>query len=168
MAGTSSGTTIERTLGLRGVIAISLSGSLGSGIFVLPGLAAAKTGPSVFLAYLLAGLTVLPAALSKAELGTAMPTAGGTYIYIERCFGPFAGTVAGAGLWLSLLLKSAFALVGFAAYLWVFADVPIKPTALVLLVAIVGLNIIGVQAVSRVQQLVIAVSLGTLIGLGYL
>jgi amino acid transporter/mannitol/fructose-specific phosphotransferase system IIA component (Ntr-type) len=156
---------VERTLGLRGVVAISLSGSLGSGIFVLPGLAAAKTGPSVWLAYALAGLIVLPAAMSKAELGTAMPTAGGTYIYIERTFGPLAGTVAGAGLWLSLLLKSAFALVGFAAYLWVFADLPIKPTALVLLVAIVGLNLFGVQAVSRVQQLVIGVSFATLIGM---
>jgi len=41
---------------------------LGSGIFVLPGLAAAKTGPSIWLAYLVAGLCVVPAALSKAEL----------------------------------------------------------------------------------------------------
>jgi APA family basic amino acid/polyamine antiporter len=51
---------------------------LGSGLFVLPGLAASKTGAAVFLAYIFAGLCVLPAALSKAELATAMPTSGGT------------------------------------------------------------------------------------------
>ena len=66
---------------------------LGSGIFVLPGLAAAKTGPMVWLAYLIAGLGVLPAALSKSELATAMPTSGGTYVYLERAFGPLTGTV---------------------------------------------------------------------------
>ena len=107
---------LERRIELGGVVAISISAMMGSGIFVLPGLAAIKTGTSVWLAYLLAGLCVLPAALSKAELATAMPTSGGTYVYIERVFGPLAGTIAGLGLWLSLLLKSAFALVGFGAY----------------------------------------------------
>ena len=98
--------TLERRLGLGAVVAISISAMLGSGIFVLPGLAAAKTGPLVWLAYLVAGLTVLPAALSKSELSTAMPTSGGTYVYLERTFGPLAGTISGIGLWLSLLLKS--------------------------------------------------------------
>ncbi len=67
---------LERRLNLSSVIAISIGGMLGSGIFVLPGLAAAKTGPSVWLAYLLAGICVLPAALSKSELATTMPTSG--------------------------------------------------------------------------------------------
>ncbi|HIA01737.1 MAG TPA: amino acid permease, partial [Myxococcales bacterium] len=71
-----------------GVLAISISAMLGSGIFVLPGLAAGMTGPSVWLAYIVAGVCVLPAALSKAELSTAMPTSGGSYVYIERTFGP--------------------------------------------------------------------------------
>ena len=82
---------------------------IGGGLFVLPGMAAAKTGtgPSIWLAYLVAGLCVLPAALSKSELATAMPTSGGTYVYLERAFGPLTGTIAGLGLWLSLLLKSS-------------------------------------------------------------
>ncbi len=156
---------LERRLGLGAVVAISMSAMIGSGIFVLPGLAAAKTGPSVWMAYLLAGLAVLPAALSKAELATAMPLSGGTYVFLERAFGPLAGTVAGLGLWLSLLLKSAFALVGFAHYLWVLVDLPIVPTALVLLVGIVVLNIVGVRAVSRVQKVVVVISLGGLVAL---
>ena len=81
------------------MVAISISAMLGSGIFVLPGLAAAKTGPMVWLAYLVAGLTVLSAALSQSELATAMPTSGGTYIYLERTFGPLLGTISGIGLW---------------------------------------------------------------------
>ncbi len=166
-AKTSQLKTLERRLGLGAVVAISISAMLGSGIFVLPGLAAAKTGPMVWLAYLVAGLTVLPAALSKSELATAMPTSGGTYVYLERTFGPLAGTISGIGLWLSLLLKSAFALVGFGAYLSVLVGIrltpaELRPIALVLLVAITLLNISGVSVISKLQKFIIS---GVLIAL---
>ena len=156
---------LERSLSIWQVIAIGIGGMLGSGIFVLPGLAAAKTGPSVWLAYLLAGLCVLPAALSKSELATAMPKSGGTYVYIERAFGPLLGTISGIGLWLSLLLKSSFALVGFGAYLAVLASVPLRPIALIFLVFILFLNIMGVKKVGNVQLLIVSISL---VGLGLL
>ena len=158
--------SLERSLGLGAVVAISISAMLGSGIFVLPGLAAAKTGPMVWLAYLAAGLGVLPAALSKSELATAMPTSGGTYVYLERAFGPFAGTVSGIGLWLSLLLKSAFALVGFSAYLSVLVAVPQTPVALLLLVGITALNICGVSIIGKIQKVLVAIVLFLLILMG--
>lgn len=135
---------------------------LGSGIFVLPGLAAAKTGSSVWLAYLLAALCILPAALSKSELATAMPKSGGTYVYIERAFGPLFGTVSGIGLWLSLLLKSSFALVGFGAYLSVLITIAPELTKFVavgFLGLILFLNILGVKKVGKVQIVVVTISL---------
>ena len=143
---------------------------LGSGIFVLPGLAAAKAGPMVWLAYLVAGLSVLPAALSKSELATAMPTSGGTYIYLERTFGPLAGTISGLGLWLTMLLKSAFALVGFGAYLAVLNisaldNVSETAMALTLLAAITMLNIAGVSIISKMQKFIISGVLLLLIAL---
>ena len=155
--------SLERSIGLSAVVAISISAMLGSGIFVLPGLAAAKTGPMVWLAYLAAGLGVLPAALSKSELATAMPTSGGTYVYLERAFGPLTGTVSGIGLWLSLLLKSAFALVGFSAYLTVLVDVPQIPVALGLLLCITALNIVGVSIIGKMQKIIVGIVLILLI-----
>ena len=139
---------------------------LGSGIFVLPGIAAAKTGPSVWLAYLLAAICILPAALSKSELSSAMPTSGGTYVYIERVFGPILGTISGIGLWLSLLLKSSFALIGFGAYLLVLIQVPesyMKIIAIAFLFLIMLLNILGVKKVGKVQIAIVSLSLGGLI-----
>ena len=134
---------------------------LGSGIFVLPSIAAAKVGPMVWLAYLVAGLTVLPAALSQSELATAMPTSGGTYIYLERTFGPLAGTISGIGLWLTMLLKTALALVGFGAYLAVleisaFDNVSEKSMALALLILITILNILGVSIISKLEKFIIS------------
>ncbi|UII77678.1 amino acid permease [Flagellimonas sp. HMM57] len=153
---------LERSLSLTSVIAISIGGMLGSGIFVLPGLAAAKTGSSVWLAYLLAAVCILPAAFSKSELATAMPSSGGTYVYIERAFGPLFGTIAGIGLWLSLLFKSAFALVGFGAYLSILINIDAgltKYVAVTFLALILFLNILGVKKVGKVQIFIVSISL---------
>ncbi|MDT0538660.1 amino acid permease [Croceitalea sp. P059] len=156
---------LERSLSLTSVIAISIGGMLGSGIFVLPGLAAAKTGSSIWMAYLIAAICILPAALSKSELATAMPSSGGTYVYIERAFGPLFGTIAGFGLWLSLLFKSAFALVGFGAYLSILINIDpglTKYIAVLFLVLILFLNIMGVKKVGKVQIFIVSISLTTL------
>ena len=156
---------LDRSLGLFSVIGISVSAMLGSGIFVLPGLAAAKTGPSVWLAYLIAGICALPAALSKAELATAMPESGGSYVYIDRAFGPLVSTISGLGLWLSLLFKASFALVGFGAYLSVFTDMPLKIVAIAMLMVIIVLNVIGVKNVGKIQIVVVLITLGALAAL---
>ena len=158
---------LQRTLSLPGAIAVSVGGML-SGIFVLPGLAVGITGSSIWLAFLVAALCILPAVLSKSELATAMPKSGGTYIYIERAFGPLFGTVAGIGLWLSLLLKSAFSLVGLSAYLYVLIEVDssfTKTIALLALLLILLLNVFGVKKVEKTQLVIVSISLISLIAI---
>ncbi len=154
---------LERDLGLYAVLTISIGAMIGSGIFVLPGLAAKIAGPAVVLAYLLAGLLVLPAALSKAEMATAMPESGGTYLYIDRAMGPLMGTIAGIGAWFSLVFKSAFALVGLGAYLLVFVSVDPRPVALGLAAAVVGVNLVGVKQTGRLQTVVVSGVLAVLV-----
>lgn len=154
---------LERSLGLPAVIAISLSSMLGSGIFVLPGLAATHAGSEIWLAYLIAAVCMIPAATSKAELATAMPSSGGTYVYLERIFGPLLGSIVGLGLWASMLFKSAFALLGFAIYLGVLTEVPARATALGLLAGIAALNVAGAKKIGKVQLVVVATTLVFLI-----
>ena len=161
---------LQRTLSLPGAIAVSIGGML-SGIFVLPGLAVGITGSSVWLAFLVASVCILPAVLSKSELATAMPKSGGTYVYIERAFGPLFGTVAGIGLWLSLLLKSAFSLVGLSAYLYVLIEVDASSTkgiALIALLIILLLNVFGVKKVEKTQLVIVSISVVSLIAIIFL
>lgn len=124
---------------------------ISSGLFLLPGLAATKGGPSIVLAYLIAGVLAIPAMLSVAELSTAMPRSGGAYYFLERALGPAVGTVAGLGTWLSLVLKDAFALVGMSAYLNLVFDIPSKPLAVGLIAAFTLLNLIGSKTSAGVQ-----------------
>ena len=155
-------TRLKKELTLFDVYAISTGAMFSSGFFLLPGLAAAKAGPSVVLAYLLAGVLILPAMVSKAELSTAMPRAGGTYYFLDRSLGPMVGTVGGLGTFFALTLKSAFALVGMGAYLAFFVDVPIKPLAVALTVAFMALNIAGAKETTGLQRFLVIVLLSVL------
>ena len=154
--------SLERDLGLYATITISIGAMVGSGIFVLPGLAAGKAGPSAVVAYLLAGLIVLPAAVSKAEMATALPESGGTYLYIDRAMGPLPGTIAGIGAWFSLVFKSAFALVGLGAYLLLFVDVPESRLVFVSLglgVFLIVVNALGAKLTGKLQSVVVSLVL---------
>lgn len=156
---------LERRLGLFSVTAISISSMIGSGIFVLPGLGFSITGPSLYLAFLASAICILPAAISKAELATAMPTSGGTYVYLERTFGPLVGTVSGLGLFLSILLKAAFSLVGIGAYFSVISNFPLMPTMITFLVCITLLNIFGVGKVTNILTVILFITIISLAGL---
>ena len=161
--------TLERKLGLFSVVIISLSAMIGSGLFVLPALAMLEMGGGevpiggVWLAYLVAAILVLPGAVSKSELSTAMPSSGGSYVYVEKTFGPLVGTIAGLGLWANFMLKSAFALIGFKAYLWVIediigVDINIESAAIFLLSIIVIINILGVKRIKKIQTPIVMFS----------
>ncbi len=161
--------TLERKLGMASVVIISLSAMLGSGLFVLPALAMLDMGGGavpvggIWLAYLLAALIVLPGAVSKGELATAMPSSGGSYVYVERTFGPLIGTISGLGLWANFMLKSAFALIGFKAYLLVLervigVTIDIEIAALLLLTLIVVINILGLKRIKKVQTPIVLTS----------
>ena len=154
---------LERDLGLPAVMAISIGAMVGSGIFILPGLAMKMAGPAVVFAYFLAGVLVLPAALSKSEMATAMPEAGGTYLYIERAMGPLFGTIAGVGTWFSLTFKGALALVGGAPYLVLLFDLPVTPLALTVAVLLIILNIVGAKQTGRMQVAIVAVMLAVML-----
>jgi amino acid transporter/mannitol/fructose-specific phosphotransferase system IIA component (Ntr-type)/nucleotide-binding universal stress UspA family protein len=154
---------LDRQLGFWSVYTISVGAMLGSGVFVLPGIAAAIAGPWVCVAYLLAGIIVLPAVLTKAELATAMPVSGGAYVYIDRSMGPWMGTITGLGTWFSLSAKTAFALAGLGAYLVLFTTLDPKLFALSVLGVLVVLNILGVGKVANIQKAIVFLCIASLL-----
>ena len=150
---------LKKELGLIHVYSIATGAMISSGLFVLPGLAHAQAGPGVVISYFLAGLLAIPGLLCQAELVSAMPKAGGTYFYVTRSMGPAAGTVDGIITWFSLTLKSAFAVVGMAAFTATFTSVDIRIIGVVLCVIFTGLNIVGVKEAGKVQAAIVVVLL---------
>jgi len=159
---------LKKQLGLADVFSVATGAMISSGLFILPAIAYSKAGPAVILSYLIASLLILPSVLSKAELATAMPRAGGTYFFVERSFGSLFGLFSGFAGWFSLALKSAFAIVGMAviievvlqmALLTQLSEWHLKAISVVCCLCFVILNIVSVKHTSRIQVLLVAVLL---------
>ena len=155
-------TGLKRDLGLLSTSALAIGAMVGSGIFILPSVAYADAGPAAVVAFGIAGLLVLPAAISAAEMATAMPEDGGAYIYVERGMGPMLGTVAGLGTWLMLSLKGSLALVGGVPYIVVLAPtlaeyIVVMAVGLALFFTVV--NIISAKGSGSVQFVIVGVML---------
>ncbi len=146
---------LKKELGLLDVFSIAAGAMISSGLFVLPGIAFAKAGPAILLAYGLAGLVMIPTVLAKAELATAMPKSGGSYFFIERSLGPLAGTLAGLGAWLSVALKATFALVGIGALGTLLVpdagEWTVKVIAMSACACFAVLNVLSVKGTGRLQ-----------------
>lgn len=154
---------LKRRLGLYAVFTVSIGAMIGSGIFVLPGLAFELGGPAMILAYLVAGVIVFPAALAQSEMATAMPRAGGAYLYIDMAMGPLMGTIAGFGVWFSLVFKSAFALDGLGLYLGLFTSVNELTLGLAIGAILVVINLVGIKESGSVQAVLVTVVIAILI-----
>lgn len=157
---------LKKELGLLDIFAIASGAMISSGLFILPALAYAKAGPAVILAYILAGILVLPAMLAKAELATAMPKAGGVYFFIERSMGAPVGTVGGFASWFSLSFKTAFALIGIGIFATLInpgiTQTEIKLVAVGCCLFFMLLNIIGVKHTGRFQVVLVLALIGVL------
>jgi amino acid transporter len=117
----------------------------------------------MILAYLLAGVIVFPAALAQSEMATAMPRAGGAYLYIDMAMGPLMGTIAGFGVWLSLVFKAAFALDGLGLYLGWFTDFDELTLGLMIGVGLLVINLVGIKESGRIQAILVTVVFAVLL-----
>ncbi len=142
---------LKKELNLLDVFCIATGAMISSGLFLLPGLAHARAGPAVVFSYFFAGLLAMTGMLSQAELVSAMPKAGGTYFYVTRSMGPAVGTIDGLITWFSLSLKSAFALLGMAAFTKLAIKIDIHIIAVCLCIIFIATNIVGIKEASRIQ-----------------
>ncbi len=156
---------LKKELGLLEVFCIASGAMISSGLFILPGIAFSYGGPVIVLAYFLAGLLAMTGMLSIAEMATAMPKAGGEYFFITRGMGPAMGTISGLLSWFSLSLKSAFALIGMAAFtVVVLPNFDIRIIAIALSLLFMLINIVGVKESGRFQ-VILVLSLLSLMGI---
>lgn len=106
----------QRSIGLLGATGIGVGAIVGGGILALSGTAFALTGPSAALAFALNGIIALITALSFAELATAFPQSGGSYVFAKRVLSVGAAFAVGWVVWFASIVAAALYAAGFAAY----------------------------------------------------
>src|SRR5688500_11084088 len=111
------GQALNRTLGPGALIAIGIGGIIGTGIFVLTGLAAAQhAGPAIPLSFIVAALGCVFAGLCYAEFSSMVPVSGSAYAYSYATLGEFVAWFVGWNLVLEYMLAAATVAVGWSRY----------------------------------------------------
>jgi len=95
---------LKRQIGLLAVLLIGLGTVIGGDYFIVDPFIIAETGPSVYLAYAIAGIIMALVALCYSELMAMWPEAGGEFVYITRAFGTFVGWLVASVYWLAWLI----------------------------------------------------------------
>lgn len=106
---------LKREIGAVGLALNAVNLTIGAGIFVLPAVVAQNLGRSAFIAYMLCGLLVILIMLCYAEIGSRVTTSGGSYAYVEKAFGPFAGFLINTLFWFGFAALSNAAVVNALA-----------------------------------------------------
>ncbi len=157
---TTEQTDFKREIGVFGGVSIIGGIMIGSGIFYLGSYVLQRTGMNSGLAlicWVIAGIISLFGGLCYAELGTAMPKAGGRVVYLNEAFHPVVGFTAGFTDWLvggpGSIAAVAIALMEVLRSFFDISGFGIKMGAIVLIVALTAYNLVGVKIASIVQSL---------------
>ena len=167
---------LKRVLSLTDAIMINVGGILGSGIFMVPATVALYTLSSslFFLVWIIGGIVSLFGALSVAELGAAMPKAGGQYVFLNKAYGPLWGFLYGwtavAVINTASIAAVAMAFSEYLGFFFVLSRFEIKVIAILSIVILTIINIIDVKSGARFQNLftytkISAISIVILLGL---
>jgi len=149
---------LKKSLGLSFNIAVLIGGTIGVGILRTPGTIAGMLDNYwlIIASWLIGGLYVLIGANSYAELATMLPKAGGSYNYIKRAFGDYAGFLSGWFDYITNAIPPAFYCIVISEYIIIlFPGLANFATAIAisLLIAFVLLHLSGVKNGSAIQQI---------------
>jgi amino acid transporter len=161
-------TELRRELTLLDATMINVGTMIASAIFIVPAsVAASLHHPSLMLLVWVAGGAVsLLGALCVAELGAALPEAGGIFVYLERAYGPVWGFLYAwtAALIINPASVAAIA-VGFATYVGFFVPLSgaaLKAVAVGSIAALTVVNCLGLKLGARVQNVLTLLKVGAL------
>src|ERR1039457_2157319 len=113
----ASSKQLVRALGIPALIAFGIGGIIGTGIFVLTGLAAAQhAGPAIVLSFIIAGTGCMFAGLCYSEFAAMVPVAGSAYAYSYATLGEFVAWFVGWNLILEYMMAAATVAVGWSRY----------------------------------------------------
>src|SRR5215212_5909656 len=176
---------LVRTLSLMDIIMVGIAGMIGGAIFVLTGPAIGLAGSAVILAFIINAIITLFTAMAYAELGSAMPEAGGGYLWIREGLPRPNAFISGWMAWFAHIVAGSLYAVGYGSFQFsllkmsgIIGDQPLlgiipldKLIAVASIAAFIFINVKGASETSKLGIIVTVIQLGTifaLIGAGFL
>ncbi|MCL6604742.1 MAG: amino acid permease [Paenibacillus sp.] len=159
-------TSLQRNIGMPQAIALYIGAVLGSGVLIVPGLAAEMAGPASLLAWGFMTLLILPMALTMGLLSAKFPNAGGVSHFVRLAYGPRAGALVGWFFLLSVPIGGPVAALTGAGYMTAAMgwgdSARIAMAAAMLAIGLVT-NWVGMQLAGKVQIAVVIAIIAVLV-----
>jgi amino acid efflux transporter len=157
---------LEKTLSLPQIVALYIGAVIGSGVLLIPGLAAEKAGPASIVAWLVMSVLVIPMAITMGLLSARYPNSGGVSHFVRLAYGDRFGNMVGWFFLLSVPIGAPILSVTGSKYVAVllrWGDAQVYTTAALILVTVLAMNIIGLHLAGRVQTIVVSLILAILL-----
>ena len=154
---------LKRELGLVRTTMLGIGGTLSAANFVIIGEAAGMAGYAVVPIVVICGLLSFLTMFSYAELGTAIPLAGGEYTFSKVAFGGFTSFLTGWFEWLSNMFYTALSAIGFAYVVsYLFPEINIPLTAVIVVIIFAFINLRGTKATATAETIIAVIVLAIL------
>jgi APA family basic amino acid/polyamine antiporter len=154
---------LKRELGLVRTTMLGIGGTLSAANFVIIGEAAGMAGYAIVPIVVICGLLSLLTMFSYAELGTAIPLAGGEYTFSKVAYGGFTSFLTGWFEWLSNMFYTALSAIGFAYVVsYVFPQINIPLTAVVVVIVFAAINLRGTKETATAETIITIIVLAIL------
>jgi basic amino acid/polyamine antiporter, APA family len=160
------------------IIMVGIAGMIGGAIFVLTGPAIGLAGPAVIIAFIINATITLFTAMAYAELGSAIPEAGGGYLWIREGLPRPNAFISGWMAWFAHIVAGSLYAVGFGAFLYsllgpdmagILSDEPLlgfipfdKLIAVLAVAVFTYINVKGTSETGRTGTIVTIIQLGTI------
>ena len=150
---------LPRKLGLLDSLSIVIGITIGGGIFLVPNLVARELqSPAAILGvWIFAGVISFFGALACAELGTAIPSTGGQYVFLREAYGPFIGFLCGWSMFLvartAQVAWLAVTLAFYVSYFMPLSALESKLLGIAAIAILAAINYRGVTAGAFVQNI---------------
>jgi basic amino acid/polyamine antiporter, APA family len=160
------------------IIMVGIAGMIGGAIFVLTGPAIGLAGPAVIIAFIINATITLFTAMAYAELGSAIPEAGGGYLWIREGLPRPNAFISGWMAWFAHIVAGSLYAVGFGAFLYsllgpnmagILSDEPLlgfipfdKLIAMLAVAVFTYINVKGTSETGRTGTIVTIIQLGTI------
>jgi APA family basic amino acid/polyamine antiporter len=149
---------LPRKLGLIDALAIVIGMVIGGGIFLVPNLVARelKSATAILAVWVFAGVISFFGALACAELGTALPSTGGQYVFLRVAYGPLVGFLCGWSMFLvartAQVAWLAVTMALYVSYFFPLSALVSKSLGICAIALFTGINYRGVTAGAIVQK----------------
>ncbi|MEU7414756.1 amino acid permease [Streptomyces sp. NPDC042638] len=151
--GSEGGEGYQRGLGARQIQMIAIGGAIGTGLFLGAGKGISKAGPSLILAYAIAGLVIFLIMRALGELLMYRPVSGSFSEYAREFLGPFWGYATGWTYWLFWVVTGITEVTAAAKYMtyWTHGSFPQWAYALIFTVLLYTVNLISVKLFGELE-----------------